>query len=218
MTAGHILIVDDEDQLRSLLKRVISMEGYRVYEAADLKDAVRILKKEDIDVVVCDVNLPDGSGLDFTQTLRSGYPRMEIILLTGYANMPDVVRAMHSGAFDYMSKGDDDEKLLPMIALAAEKAHLQKRLARLEEEVAQVISFEKIGRRPAPIDEGMRVMQEQAPSAGILPVFDLASVEKQHIQRVLEFTNGNKAEAARLLNIGLTTVYRKIEEYDLHYK
>ena len=218
MTAGHILVVDDEDQLRSLLKRVISMEGYWVYEAADLKDAVRILKKEEIDVVVCDVKLPDGSGLDFTQTLRAGYPQMEIILLTGYANMPDVVRAMHAGVFDYMSKGDDDEKLLPMIALAAEKAHLQKRLARLEEQVAQVISFEKIGGRPAAIDQGMRMKQEETLSAGTQPVFDLASVEKQHIQRVLEFTKGNKAEAARLLNIGLTTVYRKMEEYDLHFK
>ena len=70
MTAGNILIVDDEDKIRSLLKRVISFEGYVVYEAPDLKVAGLLLGKEDIDVVVCDVRLPDGSGLELLQQLR----------------------------------------------------------------------------------------------------------------------------------------------------
>jgi DNA-binding NtrC family response regulator len=78
-------------------------------------------------------------------------------------------------------------RLLPSVAHAVEKALLQKRVEQLE---------------------GLLVEQE----AGEL---DLESVEKRHIQRVLNYTKGNKVEAARLLNIGLTTVYRKIEEYGL---
>jgi two-component system NtrC family response regulator len=144
MTAGNILIVDDEDKIRSLLKRVISFEGYIVYEAPDLKAAGQFLGKEDIDVVVCDVRLPDGSGLELTKKIKTCYPQVEIVLLTAHAQIPDGVEAMRSGAFDYISKGLDNDKLIPLIARAMEKALLQKKVGKLEEQVAQAFSFEQI--------------------------------------------------------------------------
>ena len=144
MTSGAILVVDDEDKIRSLLKRVISFEGYVVYEASDLKAAARVLEREEIDVVVCDVKLPDGSGLDFTRTVKAGHRGVEVILLTAFAHIPDVVEAMRSGAFDYIGKGTDNDKLLPLIARAAEKALLQKRVGQLEAEVAHVFGFDNI--------------------------------------------------------------------------
>ena len=136
--------MDDEDKLRHLLKRIISMEGYRVQEAADCRKAEKMVAREDIDVVVCDVKLPDGSGLDLTRTIKAHYPRVEIILLTAYAQIRDVVEAMRSGAFDYIRKGNDNDKLLPLIARAMEKSLLQKRAGRLEEEVAEVFGFSHI--------------------------------------------------------------------------
>jgi DNA-binding NtrC family response regulator len=144
MMSGNVLVVDDEDKLRGLLKRIISIEGYTVHLASDLRGANRILHSEDIDVVVCDLKLPDGNGLDFTKTAKSKYPRVEIILLTAHANIPDVVQAMRSGAFDYIIKGDDNDKLLPLIAIAAEKSHLQKKVAQLEEQVVHAFSFDNI--------------------------------------------------------------------------
>jgi two-component system NtrC family response regulator len=150
MIAGNILIVDDEDKLRHLLKRIISMEGYNVQEAADCRKAEKIVAREDIDVVVCDVKLPDGSGLDLTRTIKAHFPRVEVILLTAYAQIRDVVEAMRSGAFDYIRKGNDNDKLLPLIARAMEKVVLQKRAGRLEEEVAEVFGFNHIiGSSPA---------------------------------------------------------------------
>lgn len=144
MGSANILVVDDEDKLRSLLKRVIAMEGYAVYEAPDLKTAEKILNKEDIDVIVCDVRLPDGTGLEFTRSVKTGYPKAEILLLTGNAQIPDGVEAMRSGAFDYLSKGTDNDKLLPLIARAVEKVLLQKKLGKLEEQMAHAFSFENI--------------------------------------------------------------------------
>lgn len=164
MVAGNILVVDDEDKLRSLLKRIISLEGYSVYEAADLKAAMRILGKEDIDVVVCDVKLPDGSGLDFTRNMKGKTSHVEVILLTAHANIPDVVQAMRFGAFDYISKGDDNDKLLPLIANAVEKVHLQKRVERLEEHVAHVFSFDNIIGQSAAIQETIAMAQKVTPS------------------------------------------------------
>ncbi len=164
MTAGNILVVDDEDKLRGLLQRIIALEGYNVYEAADCKAALRMLQKEDIDVVVCDVQLPDGNGLDFTRGVKTRFPGVEIILLTAHANIPDVVQAMRSGAFDYISKGDDNDKLLPLIAHAAEKSHLQKRVGRLEERVAQIFSFDNIIGGSTAIRDVILLTRKVAPS------------------------------------------------------
>jgi two-component system, NtrC family, response regulator len=144
MIAGNILIVDDEAKLRSLLKRIISYEGYVVYEAPDLKTAGKVLAAEEIDVVVCDVKLPDGSGLDMTRTIKSGHPAVEILLLTAHAQIADGVEAMRSGAFDYISKGVDNDKLLPLIARAMEKALLQRKVVKLQEQVAHAYSWEQI--------------------------------------------------------------------------
>lgn len=164
MISGNILVVDDEEKLRNLLKRIISLEGYAVYEAADLKTAAKVLNKEDIDVVVCDVKLPDGSGLDFTKIIKARASHLEIILLTAHANIPDVVQAMRFGAFDYISKGDDNDKLLPLISNAMEKAHLQKRVERLEEHVAHVFSFDNIIGQSASIRETIAMAQKVTPS------------------------------------------------------
>lgn len=137
-------MVDDEDKLRGLLKRIIGLEGYIVHEAIDCKSALKVLGKEEVEVVVCDVRLPDGNGLELTGSIKRGWPDAEIILLTAHANIPDVVRAMRSGAFDYISKGDDNDKLLPLIAHAIEKARLQKRVRRLQEQVQHTFSFDHI--------------------------------------------------------------------------
>jgi DNA-binding NtrC family response regulator len=144
MIAGNILIVDDEAKLRSLLRRIISYEGYVVYEAPDLKTANKILGTEEIDVVVCDVKLPDGSGLDMTRTIKACHSPVEILLLTAHAQIADGVEAMRSGAFDYISKGADNDKLLPLIARAMEKALLQRKVGKLQEQVAHAYSWEQI--------------------------------------------------------------------------
>ncbi|WP_431216380.1 sigma-54-dependent transcriptional regulator [Puia sp. P3] len=148
--AGNILVVEDEDKLRGLLRRIIALEGYTVHEAGDCRSAWKVLGREDIDVVVCDVRLPDGNGLDLTRSLRDRSSGVEIILLTAHANIPDVVKAMRSGAFDYISKGDDNDKLLPLIAHAIEKARLQKRVRSLQQQVKHAFSFDNIiGDSPA---------------------------------------------------------------------
>src|ERR1700760_5085899 len=71
---GNILIVDDEEKLRSLLSRIIRLEGYTVKEASDLKSARKILEKDSPDVILCDVKLPDGNGVDFVLETRTKYP------------------------------------------------------------------------------------------------------------------------------------------------
>lgn len=86
---GTVLIIDDEEKLRSLTKRIIALEGFNVLEAGNIKSAQKIIEKEEIDVVLCDVKLPDGSGVDYARTIKEKNPSIEIILLTAYGNIPD---------------------------------------------------------------------------------------------------------------------------------
>lgn len=111
-----ILIIDDEEKLRGLLKRIVSLEGYDVTEAGTLSSARQILASKNIDIVLCDVKLPDGNGVDFVKDIKTTYPYIEIVLLTAYGNIPDGVKAIKYGAFDYLVKGDDNEKIIPVLS------------------------------------------------------------------------------------------------------
>jgi len=139
-----VLIIDDEDKIRTLLKRIISLEGFEVLEASDCKTAQKILEVANIDVVLCDVKLPDGNGLEFARKNKEKFSSMEIILLTAYGNIPDGVQAIKNGAFDYITKGDDNNKIIPLLYRAIEKVDLSKRVEQLEKQLANKYSFENI--------------------------------------------------------------------------
>ncbi|SJN52238.1 Response regulator of zinc sigma-54-dependent two-component system [Sphingobacterium faecium PCAi_F2.5] len=102
------------------------------------------MEEQDIDVVICDVKLPDGSGVDSTKVIKQKYPCLEIILLTAYGNIPDGVQAMKNGAFDYITKGDDNNKIIPLVYNASEKVALAKRVQQLERQLGDRFSFDQI--------------------------------------------------------------------------
>ncbi|HMT29935.1 MAG TPA: sigma-54 dependent transcriptional regulator [Bacteroidia bacterium] len=140
----NVLIVDDEEKLRTLLTRIVSLEGYEVFQAGDCKSALQKLGQSEIDVVLCDVKLPDGNGVDLVKKIKELYPLSEIILLTAYGNIPDGVQAIKNGAFDYITKGDDNNKIIPLLSRALEKAELAKRIKQLEKQLGDKHSFETI--------------------------------------------------------------------------
>ena len=135
---SKILIVDDEIQIRSLLARMLELEGYEVCQAGDCKAAVKQLEVQSPDVVLCDVFLPDGNGVDLVLNIKKQAPNVEVILLTAHGNIPDGVQAIKNGAFDYITKGDDNNKIIPLISRAAEKARMNVRLEKLEKKVGQM--------------------------------------------------------------------------------
>ncbi len=126
---GNILIIDDEEQLRKLLSRIISLEGFKVSEAASLKEAQDRLNHRPIDIILCDVRLPDGNGVDFVKTVKTNYPSIEIVLLTAYGDIADGVLATKNGAFDYIVKGNDNDRIIPLLYQAAEKIKANRQSA-----------------------------------------------------------------------------------------
>ena len=140
----NILIIDDEEKLRGLLARIVKSEGFDVLEASDLKSGFKKLEHTVIDVVLCDVKLPDGNGVDFLEKIKSTSPLTEVILLTAFGKISDGVKAMKNGAFDYIIKGDDNDKIIPLLYKALEKVQLQRKVEQLEKRISDKYSFDSI--------------------------------------------------------------------------
>lgn len=141
---SKVLIIDDEEKLRKLLARILRLEGFEVHEAGNLKGGGKLIEIEEPDVILCDVKLPDGNGIDFIKTTRHKFPLAEMILLTAYGNIPDGIQAMKNGAFDYITKGDDNDRLIPLVNKALEKVELKKKVAGLEKQVSKKYNFDSI--------------------------------------------------------------------------
>ena len=116
-----ILIIDDESIIRKLLARTMELEGYEVFQAADRASGLKLLTAKTPQLVLCDVFLPDGNGVEMVKEIKELQPETEVILLTAHGNIPDGVQAIKNGAFDYITKGDDNNKIIPIISRAMEK-------------------------------------------------------------------------------------------------
>ena len=146
------------------MARIIGLEGFEVLEAATCKAALKKLEQFTADVVLCDVKLPDGNGVDLIKEIKNLYPQIEIILLTAYGNIPDGVQAIKNGAFDYLTKGNDNDKIIPLINRALEKVQLQKRIEKLEQQVGKKYGFESILGSSPLIQEAIDFAKKVAPT------------------------------------------------------
>ena len=117
---GKILIIDDEKQMLALLSRILELEGYEVYRTATCKAGLRQLQVNTPEVR--DVCLPDGNGIELIDRMKNIFPSAEIILLTAHGKIEDSVSAIKSSAFDYLVKGDDNNRIFSLIAKEMEKA------------------------------------------------------------------------------------------------
>lgn len=126
------------------MARIIELEKFQVFQAEDATTALKKIEQQDFDAIICDVKLPDANGIEFIQQIKKIQPLTEVILLTAYGNIPDGVQAIKNGAFDYITKGDDNNRIIPLLYRALEKTELSKRVTQLEQKVEQKYSFDNI--------------------------------------------------------------------------
>ncbi len=165
MVKGKILVIDDEDQLRKALSRIIELEGYEVLQAANATKGLKLLEKSnDFILVICDVKLPDISGLEVLKKIKAKNSSCEVILITAYGTIHDGVYAMKQGAFDYITKGDGDEQIIVTVEKAVEKAKLQKRILELENKLETRYSFDRIIAKSSILKNTISLAEKVAPT------------------------------------------------------
>lgn len=159
-----LLIIDDEKDIRHLLAKLLEYEGYEVLTTDKAKSGLQLLQEQPVQVVLCDVKLPDANGIALVKEIKTLSPETEVICLTAYGTIQDGVQAMKNGAFDYLVKGDDNNKIIPMVSKAEEKARLQFRIRELERRVAQTYDFDQIIGHSSLLQAAVQLARKVAPS------------------------------------------------------
>jgi two-component system response regulator PilR (NtrC family) len=118
--AASILVVDDEPDLRTLYELTLLREGYRVSTAATLQEARQQLQTQRFDVVITDMRLPDGFGMELLHDLRDQQRRERCVVMTAYGSAENAVEALRSGAFDYLTKPVDLKQFRSVVASAVQ--------------------------------------------------------------------------------------------------
>lgn len=132
------------------MARILMLEGYHVIQAPNAKAGLRIIEREDVRVVLSDVKLPDANGVELVQRIKQIKPYIEIINLTAFGTISDGVLAIKNGAFDYLTKGDDNDRIIPLVSKALDKANLQYHINELQNEVEAQHGFPIVlGQSPA---------------------------------------------------------------------
>ncbi|WP_231425201.1 MULTISPECIES: sigma-54 dependent transcriptional regulator [Pedobacter] len=141
---GIVLIIDDEKKICSLLSRIIELEGFKTLQANTGKEGLKLLKNNEVSIVISDVKLPDVNGVAMVKDIKAIKPYVEIINLTAYGTIADGVLAIKNGAFDYLVKGDDNDKIIPLLYKAMDKANLQYRIFEHEDKANKKHQFSTI--------------------------------------------------------------------------
>ncbi|MGM9711818.1 MAG: sigma-54-dependent transcriptional regulator [Prevotella sp.] len=198
---NKILIIDDEPTIRMLLSRILELEGYEVLKAKDRATALYTLKKQVVQVVLCDVFLPDGNGVDMVQELQQLAPDAKIILLTAHGNIPDGVQAIKNGAFDYIVKGDDNRKIIPIVSRAMDAVVTeQKQQGKKKEMRANSFTFDNIvGKSSALSDVVSQARKVAATDVSVL-INGETGTGKEVFAQAIHSTSGRRGEAFLALN------------------
>ena len=146
MSAISLLLVDDEEQFLSTTKMLLERQGVNTITCSNGFDALEVLDKSRIDVVVLDIKMPGIDGIDVLSKIKQLHPEVEVILLTGHASVETAVEGLKLGAFDYLTKPANVEEIMRKVEEAHEKKRTRENKIRKEK-------VERIIRHPMAIYE-----------------------------------------------------------------
>jgi len=197
---NKVLIIDDEINLRGLLARIIQLEGYSVAQADNGKNALKLLEHEVFQVVITDVKLPDINGVDLTAKIKSSYPNTEIIVLTAYGTIQDGVKAIKNGAFNYLTKGDHQGKIIPLVSQATEKALLQQKVSDLEKRLTRKFGFDQISGSSRAIVNAIELARKVAATDTTVLILGETGVGKEVFAEAIHYESPRKTKPLVALN------------------
>ncbi|MFV0247747.1 MAG: sigma-54-dependent transcriptional regulator [Tenacibaculum sp.] len=145
---SKILIVEDEVAIRRVLKRIITEENetYKVEEAEDGLQGIEMIKEKDYDLVLCDIKMPKMDGVEVLEKAKSIKPEIPVVMISGHGDLETAVHTMRLGAFDYISKPPDLNRLLNTVRNALDKKELLVENKRLKKKISK--NYEMIGKSP----------------------------------------------------------------------
>lgn len=213
MPNARLLIIDDEDSIRMLLKRILKLEGYTVDTAATGREGLEKASSGAFHVVICDVRLPDADGIELTRRIKEKVLALEVIQLTAHGNIADGVRAVKNGAFDYITKGDDNPRVLPLVERAAEKARAQFKLRALDRVNAERYGFNQIVGSSESLQRAVKLAEQVASTNTTVLISGPTGTGKEVFAHAIHYASPRRHE--RFVAINCAAFSRELLESEM---
>ncbi|UCB46351.1 MAG: sigma-54-dependent Fis family transcriptional regulator [Spirochaetota bacterium] len=178
---AKLLVVDDEKNIREGLQKALNLDGYDVEVAADGMVALEKLDDEDIDLVITDLKMPQLSGEELMKDALGRYPYLPIIILTGHGTIENAVEAMRNGAYDFITKPLNIDKLSLIVKRALENSSLKRQNRELLNQLRKKYSFENIIGKSTPMKKVFETIELVAPSRANVLIYGESGTGKEMI-------------------------------------
>ena len=190
-----ILIVDDEKNYTAVLSVVLEEEGYETLTANSAAVALDILKVEDVDLVVTDMKMPGMDGLELLGRIKQHWPDIPVIMMTAHGTVDKAVEAMQRGAYTFILKPFDNERLVLYTQKAIELRRVVKENRRLQTEVASRYRFDNIIGKSAPMQEVFKIIQRVGPSSATTLIEGESGTGKELVAKSIHFNSARRKRA-----------------------
>ncbi len=187
-----ILVVDDAADTLEVLRRNLTSQGYQVFVASSVAEALKVLESAGIDLIITDLKMPRSSGLDLIKHVRENLKDIEIMMMTGYASIEGAVEAVKSGAEDYLAKPFTDEELFAAVERVLDKLRLSRALRSAQHPV-QKHAYGLIGESPE-ISRVFEAISKSASTSATVLITGESGTGKELVARAIHYA-GPRASA-----------------------
>jgi two-component system response regulator HydG len=182
---ARILVVDDEESHRIMLRAVLQEEGYQVAEAADGPDAIRAVEQEPFDLILLDIRMTTMDGIETLTEIRKVSPFVPVLMMTAYASVKTAVEALKAGAFEYLTKPLDIEELKILMEKALEHYHLREENLALRERLGDRFDFSKIIGKSEKMKELFDLLAQVAPTDATVLILGESGTGKELVANAI---------------------------------
>ena len=196
-----ILIVDDEDAQRNVLKGYLEKKGYKIFSASSGTDGIKAVQNNPIDIVLSDFKMPDKTGLEVLEEVKKINPEISFVILTAYGTIENAVKAMRLGAFDYISKPVDLDELDLMIERIIENKNLKSEIQLLRGQLKEKFKIDSFISHSPRMEEVLSLASRAADSKATVLITGESGTGKEVLAKSIHYVSSRKDKPFIAVNI-----------------
>src|SRR5258706_1946870 len=201
-SVGRVLVIDDEAEIRESLETLLQLEGNTVASAGTAREGLTSLGERTFDIVLLDLALPDKNGMDVLAEIHMLNPQQPVIMITAYGTVENAVRAMQSGATNFIQKPWDNEKLLADVRAAVPRQRAEEENVQLKRALKQRYDFENIVGKSEPMLKIFDLVSQVAPSRSTILLQGESGTGKELIAKAVHLHSARRDRPFVPVNTG----------------